>query len=209
MRWMHKKNHRKTFIGWKEEVSLSSISLKSNYQGRNEVCGIHNDPSFYPYFVIHDPKISDNFDPWSRKTKLIPSKNWKKLILSLTYRSLVAGHVREAYAMCWPWPFIWKIFLKNTILFFFTFLPLSLCSSGDHNVIFDEKEYSPLPPPPPPKKRIKWPHTWTRLLHMDFSITWNNGRSELVILHATKRAHEENSSLHVMKSNFQYSCLFR
>lgn len=45
--------------------------------------------------------------------------------------------------MCWPWPFIWKIFLKNTILFFFTFLPLSLCSSGDHNVIFDEKEYSP------------------------------------------------------------------
>ena len=63
MRWMHKKNHRKTLIGWKEEVSLSSISLKSNYQGRNEVCGIHNDPSFYPYFVIHDPKISDNFDP--------------------------------------------------------------------------------------------------------------------------------------------------
>ena len=88
--------------------------------------------------------------------------------------------------MCWPWPFIWKIFLKNTILFFFTFLPLSLCSSGDHNVIFDEKEYSPLPPPPPPpKKRIKWPHTWTRLLHMDFSITWNNGRSELATLHAT------------------------
>ena len=55
--------------------------------------------------------------------------------------------------MCWPWPFIWKIFLKNTILFFFTFLPLSLCSSGDHNVIFDEKEYSPLPPPPPTHER--------------------------------------------------------
>ena len=60
---MHKKNHRKTFIGWKEEVSLSSISLKSNYQGRKEVREIHNDPSFYPYFVIYDPKISDNFDP--------------------------------------------------------------------------------------------------------------------------------------------------
>ena len=86
------KNHRKTFIGWKEEVSLSSISLKSNYQGRNEVCGIHNDPSFYPYFVIHDPKISDNFDPWSRKTKLIPSKNWKKIDPILDV----------AIPVCWP-----------------------------------------------------------------------------------------------------------
>ena len=49
------KNNRKRFIGWKEEVR--------NYQGRNEVFGIHNDPNFYLYFVIHDPKISDNFDP--------------------------------------------------------------------------------------------------------------------------------------------------
>lgn len=155
-------------------------------------------PKFRIISILDPEKLN-----WSH---LKTEKNW-----SYPWRSdwLVAGHVREAYAMCWPWPFIWKIFLKNTILFFFTFLPLSLCSSGDHNVIFDEKEYSPLPPPPPPKKRIKWPHTWTRLLHMDFSITWNNGRSELVTLHATKRAHEENSSLHVMKSNFQYSCLFR
>ena len=94
----------------------------------------------------------------------------------MTQRSLFAGHVREAYAMCWPWPFIWKIFLKNTILFFFTFLPLSLRGSGDHKRNLRLKRVPPSPSPPPPKKRIKWPHTWTRLLQMDFSIIWNNSR---------------------------------
>lgn len=101
-----------------------------------------------------------------------------------------------AIPVCWPCQrglydvLAMAIHMKNIFKkhhFVFLYVSPSLRGSGDHkrNLWLKRVPPLPLPPLPPPKKRIKWPHTWTRSLHMDFSMTWNNGKSELVTLHAT------------------------